>query len=234
MRVPLAEEPAARHPVSRRLSACRHSLLGSSCARRRFGLPHGQLTRSLPGPRRGCHVPHEADATGVGALCTPGTVVRSRPAKPPRAAPVAFQRPAPTSRWNIPSSESANDEASTRVHAIHPSGLPQPVATGWNGGPWASPSGFAPRGYPRRTPRWGRSLRTGPDATSPASAEPPSTNRHCTRATSCRTIWFNQEACTGRCTNSQVGQASRIRSTERAPLCEEPLSTTQNTRFAEA
>ena len=37
-----------------------------------------------------------------------------------------------------------HDEASTRVHAIHPSGLPQPVATGWNGGPWALPRASHP------------------------------------------------------------------------------------------
>ena len=41
---------------------------------------------------------------------------------------------------------SANDEASTRLHAIHPSGLPQPVAPGWNGNPWALHPGL-------RTPR---------------------------------------------------------------------------------
>jgi hypothetical protein len=41
---------------------------------------------------------------------------------------------------------SANDEASTRLHAIHPSGLPQPVAPGWNGNPWAFHPGL-------RTPR---------------------------------------------------------------------------------
>ncbi len=142
----------------------RHSLVGSSCARRRIGLPHGQPTRHKHGPgrRRGCHVPHETDTTGEGALCTPGTVVRSRPAKPARAAPVASQRPAPTSRWNNPSSESADDEASTRVHAIHPSGLPQPVATGWNSGPWAFPRASHPA--VTRDARRGRDgpLRTGP------------------------------------------------------------------------
>ena len=37
-------------------------------------------------------------------------------------------------------------------------------------------SGFAPRGYPRRTPRRGRSSRTGPGTTPPTSAEPPSTS----------------------------------------------------------
>ncbi len=53
----------------------------------------------------------------------------------------------------------------TRHHrgftCIHPSGLPQPVTLGWNKGPWALSSGFAPRGYPRRTPRWGQALHTG-------------------------------------------------------------------------
>ena len=42
------------------------------------GLPDEHCS---PGPRRGCHVPHETDTTGLGALCTPGTVVRSRPAR---------------------------------------------------------------------------------------------------------------------------------------------------------
>ena len=70
----------------------------------------------------------------------------------------------------------------TRRHrgftAIHPSGLPQPVTPGWNGDPWAFPSGFAPRSYPRRTPRRGRSLRTGPGTTPSTSAEPPSIEYH--------------------------------------------------------
>jgi hypothetical protein len=45
-------------------------------------------------------------------------------------------------------------------------------------------------------------------------------------------IWFNQLAWTGRCTRQAVGQAARMRSTERAPLCEAPLSTIQKTRAA--
>src|SRR6476661_1273943 len=82
----LAEEPAPRSPGFPLPFGDRHSLLGSSCARWRIG------------------VPHETDTTGLGALCTPGTVVRSRPTKFARAAPVASQRPAPTSLWNIPPS----------------------------------------------------------------------------------------------------------------------------------
>ena len=66
----------------------------------------------------------------------------------------------------------------TRRHrgftCVHPSGLPQPVTPGWNRNPWAFPSGFAPRSYPRRTPRRGRSSRTGPGTTSSTSTEPPS------------------------------------------------------------
>lgn len=37
-----------------------------------LGLPHGRLTGTGPGPRRGCHVPHGRDPAGVGAPCTPG------------------------------------------------------------------------------------------------------------------------------------------------------------------
>jgi len=78
----------------------RHSLLGSSCTRCGIGPSHDRPTGRTPppGPQRGCHVPHPTDTTGLGALCTPGTVVRSRPAKSPRAAPAASQRPAPISR----------------------------------------------------------------------------------------------------------------------------------------
>ncbi len=44
--------------------------------------------------------------------------------------------------------------------------------------------------------------------------------------------WFNQDACTGRCTSWAVGHALLIRVTEARPRCEDPLSTIQNTRSA--
>ena len=47
-------------------------------------------------------------------------------------------------------------------------------------------------------------------------------------------IWFNHEAWTGRWTRMAVGHAVRIRSIEARPAWEDPLSTTQNTRRAEA
>ena len=116
----------------------RHSLLEPSCAR--CGIPPS-LRSAYQAMLRldliGCHVPHETDTTGVGALCTPGTVVRSRPAKFVRPAPAALSAAGPYLPLELPIGGSDNDEASTRVHAIHPSGLPQPVTPGWNKDPWA-------------------------------------------------------------------------------------------------
>lgn len=76
---------------------------------------------------------------------------------------------------------SADDEASPRVHTVCPSGLPQPVPHGWNVKPWASPSGFAPRSCPRRTPRWGRSMRTGPGITPSTSSTSSGVRRYLVR-----------------------------------------------------
>lgn len=70
-----------------------------------FPFPHSRTTKPCErhGPHRDCHVPHETDTTGLGALWTPGMVVRTRPAESVRTAPAAFQRPIPVSRWNFPS-----------------------------------------------------------------------------------------------------------------------------------
>jgi hypothetical protein len=88
-------------PVSCCLFGYRHSLAGSSYARWRFGpslrLAY-QARTAFPGLHRGCHVPHERDAAGEGALCTPGTAVHSRPVKYLQSAPAAFQRPVPIPR----------------------------------------------------------------------------------------------------------------------------------------
>lgn len=46
--------------------------------------------------------------------------------------------------------------------------------------------------------------------------------------------WLSQLTWIARCIRQVVGQAACIRWMERAPLCEEPLSTTQDTRRAEA
>jgi hypothetical protein len=85
--------------------------------------------------------------------------VRSRLTWLPQPAPAASQRPAPTFPLLHPIGGNLDDEASTRIRVLHPSGLPRPVIRGWNADPWAYSSGFAPRSYPRRTP--GRRQSTG-------------------------------------------------------------------------
>src|SRR5215510_22504 len=151
----------------------RHSLLGPSCARWGTQPSSRSAHRQQPaaGPQRGCRVAHEQDATGQGTLFTPGTVVRSRPATTFRPAPAAFLRPVPAAPLNHPIGEVHFHEASTRVHAIHPSpqsrlatgpepetrpgsrrSSPRPPSPDGTRTASASTPGSAPRSYPRRTP----------------------------------------------------------------------------------
>ncbi len=89
----------------------------------------------------------------------------------------------------LPIGESAHDEASTRVHAIHPPGLPQPVTPGWNPSPRAS--------HPTVT----HDARRGGDDPHARDRElrhrhqpiPPFTSSTVTHATSCRTTWLSQD-----------------------------------------
>jgi hypothetical protein len=165
--------PATRFPVSCRHFGCRPSLLGSSCAR--WGVAPSSRSayrRRSAGPQRGCRVAHEQDPTGQGALLIPGTVVRSRPATILRPAPAAFQRPVPIPRWNIPSAGltfTRRHQGFTHVRPSPqdgwlPSSEPGSLTASRRSSPRlpppngtraasASTPGFAPRGYPRRTPR---------------------------------------------------------------------------------
>jgi len=151
--------------VSRRLSACRRSLLGHPVPAEALGLPCGRLTGHTlgrVGPQRGCHVPHEPDTTGVGALSTPRTVVLTRPETRLRPAPAASQRPvlAPHLPHPIPVGLPL-----TRHHrgftGVHPSGLPLHLwpldGTAALGLDHLS---FAPRRYQRRTSGWGQASST--------------------------------------------------------------------------
>ena len=80
---------------------------------------------ALPGPRRGFHVPHERDTTGVGAPYTPGTAVSSR------LTGSLFNRrlPLPSGQSLHPAGTSHRRGSNvTRHHRgftrVHPSGLP--------------------------------------------------------------------------------------------------------------
>jgi hypothetical protein len=77
-----------------------------------------------PGPGRGFHVPHAQDATGEGALYSPGTVVLIQTGHDHRPAPGASQRHVPAPRHNLHHCAAPLDEPSTRVQAIRPSDLP--------------------------------------------------------------------------------------------------------------
>jgi hypothetical protein len=87
--------------------------------------------------------------------------VRSRLASTIQPAPATFLWPVPTIRWYCPSAGVCLTRHHRGFIRIHPSALPQPVTPGWDEGPWALASGFAPRGCPRRTLRWGQALHTG-------------------------------------------------------------------------
>ena len=177
IREPLAEEPA-HGPGFPLPFGRRHSLLGPSCAR--WGVepssrPADRQARPA-GPQRGCHVPLGRGATGVGAAWTPGTVVRSRPVVGHRPAPAAFQRRSLLSRPCIPPAGVHLTRRHRRFTCVHPSGLSLACAPRTELGALGLSPGFAPCSYPQRTPGRGRSLRTGPGATSPTSADLPSTS----------------------------------------------------------
>ena len=137
------------------------------------GLPAGQPA----GPQRGCRVAHEQDATGQGAPLTPGTAVRSRPATILRPAPAASQRLVPAAPLEHPIGGGHLHEASSGVHSrspITPQRLdaatePGSTAASRRSSPRLRPPdgtrtasaltpGFAPRSYPRRTPRRRRAI----------------------------------------------------------------------------
>jgi hypothetical protein len=140
-------------PVSCCLSAAGLGFLGHPAPAGELSLPHGRPTgHQVIGPQRGCRVAHEQDATGQGALFTPGTVVRSRPATTFRPAPAALLRPVPTAPLEHPIGGGHFHEASTRVHAIHPSPRAR-LATGPRAG---NPYGFPPVFSSPAAPGWNK------------------------------------------------------------------------------
>jgi len=136
---------------------------GSSCARWRnwaflaVGLPRAGLLR---GDLNGV-VTFDTDQVRPGRvlpLPRDGGVLPTGTSPPVGACRFAAASPAP--RWRIPTVGALNDEAYGSSLMFTLSVFPSPVTPGRDGGPWASPPGFAPRGYPRRTPRWGRAVWT--------------------------------------------------------------------------
>ena len=111
--------------------------------------------QSAFGPRRGSRVPHARAATGVGATYTPRTAVPSRTEGRAQPAPAASRRPVLAPRSDIPPRGALLHEASTRVQAIHPSGLPLASSARVERAPLGFPPSFAPRRHRRRASRVG-------------------------------------------------------------------------------
>jgi hypothetical protein len=155
--------------VSRRLSAAGISLLGHPIPAVELGPPHGRLTghdgRTSTGLPRSAHTSYDR----VGCPLYPGDdgahpgPVALTGQRLPRS-----QRPVPVSRSSVPSIGTAHYEASTRVQAMHPSGLPLACRRpdGTDRGLGFSLS-FGPRrpGAGRRTSGWGQAIEHGPQTT---------------------------------------------------------------------
>src|ERR1019366_1699474 len=66
-----------------------------------------------------------------------------------------------------------DNEVSTEVHAIHPSGLPLACGSRLEREPLGFPPSFGPRRYQRRPSGWGQALEYWPRTTLSTSVDPP-------------------------------------------------------------
>jgi hypothetical protein len=125
-----------------------------------MGSPCGRLTRhSLELNGVATFGAHELRPGRVLPLPRDGGVLPTGQNPPVGACRFPAASPAP--RYSIPSVGALRDEASGSSLVFTLSVFPLPVAPDGRGLLGVSP-GFAPRGYPRRTPGWGRALDTGP------------------------------------------------------------------------
>jgi len=156
--------PGRRRVVSRRLSATGIRLLGilfppGSSALLTVGLPDDQLDRLDPDgvPTFRTHKirPGWAPSVSRDRWCSPGWL--SFPNRHRRLPRRPVLRPAGTSHLR----EARLHETSSRVHVLHPSGLPLACDPWMEQGPLGFTLGFRPRGHPRRPPGRGRALSTG-------------------------------------------------------------------------
>lgn len=156
-----------------------------------INLPYGQLTSHVPtlvtGTQRDCHVPHDRESTGVGALSTPRQTVSPDRSPVLRSASAASQRHAFHPHLLLPSAGSTlrgiNKGSLTFTRPVFPFTSSPRMGRGALGLDHLS---SAPRSHPRRTSGWGQANRHRPKVSASASTEPPCLT-HSNRATSCRT-----------------------------------------------
>lgn len=152
-----------------------------------FGLPHGRLTETLPGPGRGFHVPHAQDSAGEGAAYIPGAAVFMRPIRCLGSPPAAFQRPAPAPRHRNHLSGAHFDETSSAVHSrslVRPS--PHPRSSDGSRAASAFPRASHPAVTSDARQGWGQGNEHIPGLRHRQHRRPP-LNAPLTHATSCRT-----------------------------------------------
>ena len=152
------------------------------------GLP--STPTGMTGPRRGYRVPHARAATGVGALCTPGTVVLIPAEWAPQPAPAASQRPVPAPRRTSHRQGSRFTRHQRGFKRFARPVFPSPVATrmeraalglspGLRTPPTKSRTTHAEEGTRHRARTWNYTLNSHQSISNPVV--------HSMRATSCRT-----------------------------------------------
>jgi hypothetical protein len=142
----------------------------SSCSCQGIGRPHGRLTGPEdPDPdgvstfRTHEQRPGWVPSISRGRRCSPGPATITSP-RPPHHSDMSLH-PAAT----IHRCEALLDETSTRVYAIHPSGLPLACGSRMEREPLGFPPSSAPRDYSQRTSGWGQATEHGPKQRSMSS-----------------------------------------------------------------
>jgi hypothetical protein len=160
--------------VSCRLSATGVRFSGHPDPARELSLPHGRLTTTVTGggPCRGFHVPHSRVTTGLGAFSTPGTAVLTLDRMPCPASACRITAACPYTPLPQPTTEPLFTRHQRRFTRFTRPVCPSPVTPGWDRGPSAFPSSFAPCRYQQRTPRAGPGIEHAPGTTPPTSRRP--------------------------------------------------------------
>ena len=186
-------------PVSCCLSATgiRFSGLPAPAGEFRFphGRPTGRLSRRTPSglSRSAC------DRCGRGGRpLNPGDggALPAGQVSPGRHLPPSSGRSL-FSRLLQPTGESANDEASSRIHSRSPVRPSPACGPRMEREPLGISPGFAPRSYPRAHARAGTVLAHWTGYYAVDISQSSFDKYRYLHATSCRTTWFSQDACTG-------------------------------------
>jgi hypothetical protein len=137
-------------------------------------VPHGRPTRQRRAwTQTGFPRSTPARYDRVGCPLYPGDSGAHPGRMPCPTSACRFTTASPYTALTQPTCTAPTYETSTRVHAIHPSGLPLTCNPRMERGPSGFPSSFAPRRYQRRTSKVGPRREHAPGTRAPTSAGPP-------------------------------------------------------------